>query len=214
MSMALIHSEEPERLRTDEGFLLGLQFARLYNSLASSRRAHHRVRADENPSNVHDAFDRILNHAAVVAEALKIIKENIRKLEVLPCWNQDNEHVSVVMMQLETPNSFANTTCRMIRNKIAYHYDLKVIKDILKARPIEDGAVFIHAESDDGNDLFFPLIDQMTLQFMMAESHHTGEPSAYSKNLFDEVASLQTHLAYVLKDLVTDLLSRHLKWAI
>jgi hypothetical protein len=76
MIIVLLHSENMESLREDDRFIIGLQFARLYNSLGGNRRAHHRVVKDNKPSNIRDTLEHIFYHAAIVSESLKTIKKS------------------------------------------------------------------------------------------------------------------------------------------
>ena len=95
------------------------------------------------------------------------LERNFSELEKLPCWKSGQSQVDYVRHQLFAPDSFAKTVLKTIRDKIAYHYDISVIRDIIDEYPLQDGIRFGEAESVSGVDLCFPLLDEMAMHYII-----------------------------------------------
>ena len=187
MHRVILRVRDAATLKADEDFLMGLQFSRLYNALNSSIRSFYAI-MEEGPSQNSDRIQRVLSHGAVVAECLATIEKHHCRIERLQCWSADEEHVLAVKALISERGSFYWTVLKTIRDKIMYHYDLSVIRDIIHDFPIADGQRFGEAESPGGADLCFPLIDEMVVHYLVKRYDHERP----ELEVFDEIVDKLT----------------------
>ncbi len=207
-----LRADNLDSLKSDGCFILGLQLSRLYNSLNASHRVYLGIPSDNNPANQRDRLEHILYHAAIISESITTLHKNMRQISSLPSWNSDKPNISFIKEQIANEQSFARTILRLIRDKVVYHYDDKVIRDIINDYPLHDGVRLGQAKSKSGIDLCFPLIDEMILAFVLKEYKPEGTEVGAYESFLDELVNISNSLSQVLMELVTDILAIYMVW--
>ncbi len=207
-----LRADNIDSLKSDGSFILGLQLSRLYNALNASHRVYLSITNDKNPANQRDRLEHILYHAAIISTSITTLHKNMQQISSLPSWNSDNLNISFIKEQMEDEQSFARTILRLIRDKVVYHYDDKVIREIINDYPLYNGVRLGQAKSKSGIDLCFPLIDEMILAFVLKEYQPEETEIDSYESFLDELANISNCLFQVLMELVTDIMGVYMVW--
>jgi hypothetical protein len=211
MNTVVLRMRDAEALKANPKFILGLNLSRLYNALNANMRHYQRIGTD-NPADKRDRIERVFYHAAIVSECLTTLKKNYTSLEDLPCWKSDQNQVQYVKRQILTPDPFAETVLKTIRDKIAYHYDISVISDIIEQYPLHDGIRFGEVESESGIDLCFPLLDEMAIHYVIKRYAPEKPEAEVYDSIMESLVDNSNNLLWTLKELITDLIAKHMEW--
>jgi hypothetical protein len=198
-------------MKSSKAFIIGLHLSRLYNALNANTRNYQRILTD-NSADKRDRIERVFYHAAIVAECYVTLQKHQFDIGNLPSWSSNQSQVLQVRQQLASPDSFVKTVLKTIRDKIAYHYDLSVIRDIIEDYPLEDGIRFGEAESASGLDLCFPLLDEMAIQYIIKRFHPDRPEIEVYESILENLVVNSNNLLWTLKELITDLIADHMEW--
>lgn len=212
VNIVTLQKIDPIAVKTDDKFILALELVRLYNTLMASQRSYLRIRNNRNPANQRDRLEQILCYGAITFECTDTISKLKPKLENIESWNKGIPEVDTTKNQVSDPSSFTRTVLKRIRDKIIFHYDESVIREIIQDYPIKTGTVMGKARTKQGQDLSFVLIDKMVLAYILKKYKPEEKEVVAFHSFQEEILSVSNSLIRTLFHLSTDLLSGYLTW--
>jgi len=202
----------PTAVKTDDNFILGLELVRLYNTLIASQRSCLRIRNNRNPADQRDRLEQMLYYGAIAFECANTLCKLKARLENLESWNKAIPEVDSTKNQISDPHSFTRTVLKRIRNKVIFHYDESVLREIIRDYPIKTGTVLGKAQTRKSKDLAFVLIDEMVLSYILKKYKPEEKEIAAYESFQEELLEVSNSLIRTLFHLSTDILAGNMIW--
>ena len=159
----------PTAVKSSERFILGFELVRLYNTLTASQRSYLRICNNRSPANQRDRLEQMLNYGAIIFECVNTLGKLKTRIEDLESWNKSIPEIDSTKSQISDQHSFTRTVLKCIRNKVIFHYDESVLREIIRDYPIKTGTVLGKARTRKSKDLAFVLIDEMVLSYVLTK---------------------------------------------
>ncbi len=212
MNKIILQNIDPNTIKNDNRFLIGLQFSRLYNVVVSNQRRYQRIENDGQPANSRDRLETIIYHSAIVFESIKSISDLENQLKGMSCWKDCDDKYRRVADQFHTKGSFWDLVLRRIRNRLIFHYDSDIIKTALEKFPITEKAVFAYSKDTKVINVAFTLIDEILIDYLV-KLHNPDIPEKESLAQFQQkLLELSHDVTYVLQDVIIELLNDKIFW--
>jgi hypothetical protein len=208
--LVVLRMDDVDKARLDPDLILGLQLSGLFNALNANLKIIKRAKRRKVSRRI-DQLERVLYHAAITSECLKTLDSSQERLNALSSWRSEDPRIAAVRSQLDDPASFWKTILKMIRDKLVYHYDDTVIRNIITDYPLQDGILFGESATASGIDLRFSLLDQMMVHYIMKRVAQANA-NQVDMDILDELATLSNNLLWTLKDLIVDLIGSRMEW--
>lgn len=154
-----------------ERFVDAIQLTRILGALRYYTILNTIINADGNlKTNLKAYF--FLNHQALLYEGIKKLNSIKSEIENLDYYRNNKDKFNTIFEEWNNPSSFTNIAMKGIRNKIAFHFDNKVVRDVLKEY-VEDcikadrEVVLIQGESEAVRDTYYELADNMNINYAL-----------------------------------------------
>jgi len=126
MNRIIVKKELLPEIKNVQNFINGIQLSRILSSLRYNLVIYEIIDKEDNVT-LNIKLNNFLNHAALLCEGIRKLKELESILKELKSYQQNLDEIQRIFTELKNKNSFlSNVLCR-VRNKIVFHFD-KCIK--------------------------------------------------------------------------------------
>ena len=152
-------------------FITATQLGRIAGSIRYNNILQALISKDEDV-NTSLHFYLLLNHAALVYEGIKTFKKTKSIFEKQNHYQNNLEKIEIIINEAQDKESFYNKTLKIVRDKIAFHFDRDVIVEVL--RDVTDDlikenkeVVFISGKSEIVKDIIYLFADNMNINYVL-----------------------------------------------
>lgn len=213
MKGIVVKKEYLPTIKDEENFIDSIQLGRILGAIQYNKIIHAKIIEDEEISTSIQLY-LLLNHAALLYEGIKKFNKIKSDFESLNYYKENIDNIEIILNEAIDKNSFTNKVLKKIRNKIAFHFDKKVIKEIL-AKFVDDSlkekkdVVLISGKTKLVKDTAYLLADNMNINYVLKSINGENlsnedkfkilsKKILYLSGLFCEI------LASIIPDLIED----------
>ncbi|MHA1348073.1 MAG: hypothetical protein ACTSO3_16850 [Candidatus Heimdallarchaeaceae archaeon] len=208
----ILPKENFERIFESELLAPVIQLSRTINAIRANQRMYRRIDANVDFHNKKDRIEIILFHAALVWEGLKQFSIYRSLFKKLKTWNKQLEDIRELQKEINNKNSFTNLIIKRIRNKVVFHFDPKIIKDIADKFQPNTEIIFMSSKSGTKLDSVFNLADDFVLNFIL-KIIPIDETEIKKFDWFeDNLLRVSELLCDIFENLLLDLLKPYILW--
>lgn len=171
MKRLIVKRELLPEINNAEIFINALQLSRILSSLRYNQIIYVLLieKADINTS---IQLNLLINHAALLCEGIKKFKTYEEGLRYLETYKRNIDNINKILSELANKNSFYNNTVCKARDKIAFHFDKRVITEVLEEFINEhlqenEDMVFVQGKTDLEKDTIHLLADNMNFRYIL-----------------------------------------------
>jgi hypothetical protein len=193
-------------IRNNEKIINAIHFARLLNSLQSTKRVFINVAKKNDENTLLDRLELIICHGAIVYETTKEIWKERNILSKLKKWREKTDLVDSIKHEYTNNGSFTNRCLKDIRNKIYFHYDKDVIQKAIHLLNEDEKVEFARAKTEYDHDISFVLSEEIIIKYILdpiREKNNENDKWEYFQN---ELAKKSQTLTDLLSVLVVELI--------
>lgn len=163
----------------EKDFIYAIQIARILGAISYYTILYIKINADGDTTN-NLKCHLYLNQGALIYTGIKKLKEMEKHIKRLDYYKRNPEKFKTIYDQLENSKSFINNIMGKIRNKVTFHFDEVVVKNVLKDY-LEDfikskrDVVFMQGKSEAAKDITYDLADDMNLNYILKKINGEGK---------------------------------------
>lgn len=213
MKGIVVKKEYLPTIKDEENFIDSIQLGRILGAIQYNKIIHAKIIEDEEISTSIQLY-LLLNHAALLYEGIKKFNKIKPNFESLNYYKENIDNIEIILNEAIDKNSFTNKVLKKVRNKIAFHFDKKVIKEVL-AKFVSDSlkekkdVVLISGKTKLVKDTAYLLADNMNINYVLKSINSENlsnedkfkilsKKIVYLSGLFCEI------LASIIPDLIED----------
>lgn len=213
MKKIVVKEEYLPSIKNEKKFINAIQLGRIVGAIRYNIIIHAKIIDDEKVNTSLQLY-LLLNHGALVYEGIKKFNENKSDFENLNYYKGNLDMIGKILNEANEKNSFTNTVLKRIRNKVAFHFDKKVIKKVIE-QFVDDSlkenkeVVLISGKSELARDTTYQLADNMNINYVLKlineeEKSIREKVEILSKNLFGLSGLFCDILDQLIPDLIED----------
>jgi len=213
MKKIVVKKEYLPSIKNDKRFINAIQLGRILGAIRYNKILHAEISKDKE-ANTSLQLHLLLNHAALVYEGITTFKKTKSNFENLGYYKKNLDKIKIIMDEAKNKKSFTNKVLKKIRNKIAFHFDEDVTKEIL-GRIVDDSlkertdVVLISGKSERIKDITYLLADNVNINYVLILINGKGisereKFKILSKNLLELSGLFCETLDVLIPDLIED----------
>ena len=213
MKKIVVKKEYLPSIKNDKRFINAIQLGRILGAIRYNKILHAEISKDKE-ANTSLQLHLLLNHAALVYEGITTFKKTKSNFENLDYYKKNLDKVEIILDEAKNKKSFTNKVLKKIRNKIAFHFDEDVTKEIL-GRIVDDSlkertdVVLISGKSERIKDITYLLADNVNINYVLILINGKGisereKFKILSKNLLELSGLFCETLDVLIPDLIED----------
>lgn len=150
--------------------------------------------------------------AALIYEGIKTFKKLKLELENLESYKNNSDEIDKILMDLDDDNSFLKGVLARVRDKITFHYDKKVIEEIIgiyvddsieKDRDI----VFFETKTKKIEDTDYVLAGDMNINYIFKfVQNETLDGENKFEYLFGKLGELSDSFGKIIENMMLELI--------
>ncbi len=211
MIHCIVKKELLPSIRNDEKFINAIQLSRVLSSLRYNLIIYARIDKEANVS-LNVKLNNFLNQAALLCEGVRKLNELEATLKELKSFQENIDKIEKIFHELEDDRSFLkNVLCR-VRNKIVFHFDRSVTKEIFEEIIYEctkqqKDVIFASGKTDLVKDMTFDLADNIDINYILKFVNDKKESASEKfKTMVKELLRLSGLFCAILEDLIGELI--------
>jgi hypothetical protein len=211
---SVVKKELLSSIKNNQEFITAIQLSRILSAVRYNNVIFAKL-IDENDifSNIY--LNVFFNHAALIYEGVKTFVKLKPKLENLETYKKYSDKIEKILEDKKDVNSVLNKVFCKIRNKITFHFDEDVIKEIFgiyvdDTMKEQRDIIFLEGKTQKIRDMNYVLAADMDINYIFKfidEKELNGKDKLRSiskeladlSNLFSEIIELM--MAELIKDI-------------
>jgi len=193
-------------LRSNNKVIDAIHFARLLNSLQSTKRTYLVVERLNEERTLIDKLELIICHSAVLYESIKELWKQKASLARLEAWKRNQEAVNTIKHEYTNSNSFSNSCLKVVRNKIYFHFDKDVVNQGIMLINENEDLQFAQSETEYDHDIAFTLSEEVIMKYLINKINIEGDENSkwdhYQYELFRISQTVTGFLSSILVELI------------
>lgn len=213
MKKIVVKKEYLPSIKNDKRFINAIQLGRILGAIRYNKILHAEISKDKE-ANTSLQLHLLLNHAALVYEGITTFKKTKSNFENLDYYKKNLDKIKIILDEAKNKKGFTNKILKKIRNKIAFHFDEDVTKEIL-GRIVDDSlkertdVVLISGKSERIKDITYLLADNVNINYVLILINGKGisereKFKILSKNLLELSGLFCEILDVLIPDLIED----------
>ncbi len=213
MKKIVVKKEYLPSIKNDKRFINAIQLGRILGAIRYNKILHAVISKDKE-ANTSLQLHLLLNHAALVYEGITTFKRTKSNFENLDYYKKNLDKIKIILDEAKNKKSFTNKVLKKIRDKIAFHFDEDVTKEIL-GRIVDDSlkertdVVLISGKSERIKDITYLLADNVNINYVLILINGKGisereKFKILSKNLLELSGLFCEILDVLIPDLIED----------
>lgn len=213
MKKIVVKKEYLPSIKNDKRFINAIQLGRILGAIRYNKILHAEISKDKE-ANTSLQLHLLLNHAALVYEGITTFKKTKSNFENLDYYKKNLDKIKIILDEAKNKKSFTNKILKKIRDKIAFHFDEDVTKEIL-GRIVDDSlkertdVVLISGKSERIKDITYLLADNVNINYVLILINGKGisereKFKILSKNLLELSGLFCEILDVLIPDLIED----------
>jgi hypothetical protein len=211
MNRIIVKKELLPEIKNVQNFINGIQLSRILSSLRYNLVIYEIIDKEDNVT-LNIKLNNFLNHAALLCEGIRKLKELESKLKELKSYQQNLDEIQRIFTELKNKNSFlSNVLCR-VRNKIVFHFDKCITNEIFEEvvneciREKRD-IIFASGKTEQVKDMTFDLADNIDINYILKFVNGKTESNEDKfKSMVQDLLKLSESFSGILEDLVAELI--------
>lgn len=210
MKKIVVKNEYLPNIKNEDKFVNAIQLGRILGAIRYNNILYAEIsRAEE--VNTSLQLYLLLNHAALVYEGIKKFNNNKSDFENLDHYKENLNNIKIILYEANDSNSFTNKVLVRIRNKIAFHFDKGVIKEVIE-QFVDDSLkennelVLISGKSELVKDTTYLLADNMNINYILKAIQEKEKSEEKFKILCKKLVELSGLFCDILEQLIPDLI--------
>jgi len=216
MKKIVVKTEFLAQIKDDDKFINAIQLGRILAAIRYNKILHAIISKDDK-ANTSLQLYLLLGHAASLYEGIATFKKTKTYYEGLSYYKNNLDKIAKILNEATNENSFLNKVFKIIRNKIAFHFDEDVIKDIW-GKYVDDcvkekiDVVVISGKSETVKDTTYLLADNMNINYILNLINEgiKGEKEKFII-LSQKLLELSELFCSIVEELIPDLIKNYCK---
>jgi len=211
MKKIIVKKEYLPSIKHDEKFINSIQLGRILGAISYNKVAHAMISKDEE-ANTSLQLYLLLNRAALLYEGITKFSKTKSNFENLNYYKNNLSQIKKILNEAIDLDSFTNKVLKKIRNKIAFHFDEEVIREVL-GEFVDDNlkekkeVILVSGKSELVKDTTYLLADNMNINYVLKSINgkkisYEEKFKMFSKKLFE----LSGLFCEILDELIPDLI--------
>lgn len=207
MNAIVVKNEYLSMIQDDKNFISSVQLGRILGAIQYNKIIYTKIMENEN-ANASIQLNLLLNHAAVLFEGIKEFHSSKSDFEDLNFYKKNLDKIGLILSEVEDENSFYNKVLKKIRNRIVFHFDRGVIREVL-SEFIDDSVrenkdlILIQGETELVKDTAYLLSDNMNINYVLKSIN--GEDLS-SEDKFKTLSGTLLNLSELFCDILASLI--------
>ncbi|MFX0207879.1 MAG: hypothetical protein ACFFDT_17960 [Candidatus Hodarchaeota archaeon] len=211
MKKIVVKKEYLPNIKNEDKFINAIQLGRIIGAINYNKILYAEISKDKEINTSLQLY-LLLNLAALVYEGIKKFKNSKSDFENLNFYKENLDKIEIILNEANDTKSFTNTVLERIRNRIAFHFDKGVIKEVIE-QFVDDSlkenkeVVLISGKSELVKDTTYLLADNMNINYIL-KSINGNEKSEREKFkiLCKSLIELSELFCNILDQLIPDLI--------
>lgn len=171
MKKIVVKKEYLPNIKIEDKFINAIQLGRIIGAIRYNKILHAEISKDKKVNTSLQLY-LLLNHAALVYEGIKKFNNTKSDFENINYYKKNFDKIEIILNEANDTNSFTNTVLERIRNKIAFHFDKVVIKEVI-GQFVDDCleknkyVALISGKSELVKDTTYLLADNMSINYVL-----------------------------------------------
>lgn len=210
MLHCIVREELLPTIKDNNKFINAIQLSKILSAIRYNQMIYLIVTEKDTNSSI--GFHLFLNQAALLFEGIKTFELLKSEFESLESYNKNIEDIEEIFREKEDINSFYNRVLKKARNKIIFHFDKEVIKEIFEGFVndcISKGKniMFASGKTELIADINYNLADDMNFNYLLKLTNDNNLPEENKfTNMVKELSNLSKLFCGVLEHLIGELI--------
>ena len=171
MNAIVVKNEYLSLIQDDKNFINSVQLGRILGAIQYNKIIYAKIMENEN-ANTSIQLYLLLNHAALLFEGIKKFYSSKSDFEDLNFYKKNLDRIKIILSEAEDENSFNNKVLKKIRNRIVFHFDKGVIREVLSefiddSLKEKEDLILIQGETELVKDTAYLLSDNMNINYVL-----------------------------------------------
>jgi len=217
MNIVVVKKDFLATIKNEKRFIDSVQLGRILGALRYNKIIQAKI-SEEKETNSSLGLYLFLNQAALLSEGIRKFDASKSSFDKLPFYKKHSAKINEILREAKDPNSFTNTVLKKVRDKIAFHFDEIVIKEIIEDF-VDDcikekrEIVLISGKSKSINDMTYIFADNMNINYVLRSMKEEGKSDEDKfKILCERILSLSEQFCKILEELIPDLVSKYCEY--
>lgn len=211
MNRIIVKKDLLPEIKKVQNFINGIQLSRILSSLRYNQIIYDTLDKEKSVT-LNVKLNNFFNHAAILCEGIRKLKELESKLKELKSYQQNKAEIEKIFTELKNKNSFlCNVLCR-VRNKIVFHFDKSItdgmFEDIVDECISEKrDIVFASGKTEQVKDMTFDLADLIGYKYILKFVNGKTESNEDKfKSMVQDLLKLSKSFTGILEALMVELI--------
>lgn len=216
MKKIIVKKESLLNIHKAQKFLNAVQISRILSSIRYNQIIYYTLDKEDNiRTNI--KLHNFFNHAALLCEGARKLKELEPNLKQLDSYQRNLEKVEKIFSELKDKRSFLRNVCCRVRNKIVFHFDRcityemleKIVNEFIKNKK---DLVFASGTTELVKDMTFDLADNIDFNYILKFVSDTAKSDKEKfTTMIKELNKLSALFTGILEDMLSELIQDYCK---